>query len=118
LGDCRRTQEDRAIHEAQPRRRHLPAGQRLRHRDPSHHDVLPLLAALSSRRRTRNNFAGIARDMNDQKVVAVYARPGSRLAGVCRSTSGQNIEENRANCKAIGITCPLSLLARANEVIE
>jgi hypothetical protein len=48
LGDCRRTQEDRAIHEAQPRRRHLPAGQRLRHRDPSHHDVLPLLAALAA----------------------------------------------------------------------
>ena len=36
-------QEDRAIDEAQFRHRHLPAGQRLRHRDPRHHDDAAVL---------------------------------------------------------------------------
>jgi hypothetical protein len=40
-------QEDRTIDEAQLRRRHLPAGERLGHRDPRHRDVPPFSAALN-----------------------------------------------------------------------
>jgi hypothetical protein len=40
--------EDRTINEAQLRRRHLPAGQPLRHRDPRHRDVPPFSAALNA----------------------------------------------------------------------
>lgn len=43
-----RAQEDLTIDEAQLRRRHPPAGWRVRHRDPRHRDVPPFSAALNS----------------------------------------------------------------------
>jgi hypothetical protein len=65
--------------------------------------------------------ARIARDMNDKKVVAVDARgagPGWLFVELPNRRVDKILKRAEQTAKALGIRYPLSLLVRANEVIE